>query len=452
MQLKDALRVQRGDVVAFVGAGGKTSALFRLAHELRAEGWRVLTTTTTRMAREEVLGAPLAVRLTRKVTPEMIRQWLSLYGLLFLYGVDQKRKGKIVGLHPDVIPELMDSVNSDAILVEADGARRLPLKVPHDHEPVIPADASLVVSVGGIDALGQPFDEEHIYNAARIQERYGFPEGELLIAPWMAVAMRDTELGLRNIPPGARVVTLLNKVPANGLTRARARRVAQLVLREERVDAVVLGEMRAQGQPVHEVQRRVAAIVLAAGTSSRMGRSKVLLPWDNRTVIEAVVSRVVNARLPEIVVVTGAEGDAVTRTVARLPVRTVCNPDYAEGEMLSSLQAGLRALPQGTAACLVVLGDQPALDPRVVTKVLMAYAEGRGEIVAPAYRGQRGHPILISSRFWPELLELEHGAPRDVIRRHPDALALVEVDTDSILSDIDTPEQYQRARRLAGLR
>ena len=96
MQLKDALHVQRGDVVAFVGAGGKTSALFRLAHELRAEGWRVLTTTTTRMAREE-LGAPLAVRLTRKVTPEMIRQWLSLYGLLFLYGVDQKRRGKIGG-------------------------------------------------------------------------------------------------------------------------------------------------------------------------------------------------------------------------------------------------------------------------------------------------------------------------------------------------------------------
>ena len=60
------------------------------------------------------------------------------------------------------------------------------------------------MSVGGIDALGQPFDEEHVYNATRIQERYGFPEGEPLLLPWMAVAMRDPELGLRNIPPGAR--------------------------------------------------------------------------------------------------------------------------------------------------------------------------------------------------------------------------------------------------------
>ena len=177
MRLRDALHIQRGDVVAFIGAGGKTSALFRAADELRAEGWRVLATTTTRMALDEVERAPLAVRLTPDVTSKMIRQWLNEHGFVLLYRYEDAEQHKVNGLPPEMIATLVDSVNSDVLLIEADGARRLPLKAPKDHEPVIPPDTSLVVVVAGMDVLGQPLDEDHVYNAARIQERYGFPEG-----------------------------------------------------------------------------------------------------------------------------------------------------------------------------------------------------------------------------------------------------------------------------------
>lgn len=452
MRLRDALHVQLGDVVAFIGAGGKTSALFRLADELSAEGWRVLVTTTTRMAADEALRAPLAARLTPSVTSDTIRTWLTKHRYVFLYSHEDTAAGKVVGLHPDMIAGLVDSVNSDVLLIEADGARRLPLKAPYDHEPVIPPDASLVVPVGGVDVLGRPLDDDHVYNAERIRERYGFPHGAEVIPPWMAVTLRDTELGLRGVPDKARVVALLNKVPAYGYDRRRAQRVAQLILRSPRVDAVALGSMQASGEPVHELQQRVAAVVLAAGLSSRMGQSKALLPWDRRTVIEVIVARLMAARLPEIVVVTGYRSSEVTGVLANLPAQTVVNPDYAQGEMLSSLQAGLRALPDSVAACLVVMGDQPALDGRVIGRVLEAYAERRGEIIVPVYRGERGHPVLISRRFWPELLALETGAPRDVLRRYPDQVATVEAETDSILRDIDTPEQYRLARYLAGLR
>jgi molybdenum cofactor cytidylyltransferase len=451
MRLREALRVQRGDVVAFVGAGGKTSALFRLADELRAEGWRVLGTTTTKMAAREVRRAPLAVRLGPRLKPADIRDWLDEHGFVFLYADQDVARQKIIGLHPNVIAELIDSVNSDALLIEADGARRLPLKAPFDHEPVIPPDASLVVPVAGLDVLGQPLDEEHVYNAARIQARYGFPDGGIVIPPWMAVTIRDEELGLRGIPPSARVVALLNKAPAEGHGRARARRVAQLVLRSPRIEAVALGAMQAPGEPVYERQQRVGAIVLAAGMSTRMGQTKALLPWDGRTVIEAIVSRLIVARFPEIVVVTGHRGQDVARALAKLPVQTAHNPNYAQGEMLSSLQVGLSALSEAMAACLVVMGDQPALDGRVIHRVLTAYAEGQGEMVMPVYQGQRGHPVLIDRRYWPELLALERGAPRDVINRYPDRVAEVPVDTDSVLRDIDTPEQYRRARFLSGL-
>ncbi len=451
MRLRETLRVQRGDVVAFIGAGGKTSALFRLAEELRDDDWRVLATTTTALNVHEIQRAPFAVKLLRRTKPTEIRAWLDQHGFVFLHAGEDWTRQHIIGFHPDVITELVDTVNSDVLLIEADGAGRLPLKAPYDHEPVIPADTSLVVPMAGMDALGQPLDDDHVYNAGRIQERYGFPEGGEVIPPWMALTIRDAELGMRGVPEKTRVVALLNKVVAEGYERERARRVAQMVLRSARIEAVALGEMKRAGDPVHEVQRRVGAVVLAAGMSARMGRSKVLLPWDGRTVIESIVARLVPARFHEIVVVTGYRGGDVARALKHLPVRTVHNPGYVAGEMVSSLQTGLRDLAPTTAACLVVLGDQPSLDGRVISRVLEAYATGQGNIVMPKYRGQRGHPVLFDRRFWPELLALETGAPRDVIHRHPDQLAIIEADTDSILRDIDTPEQYRQERRWAGL-
>jgi molybdenum cofactor cytidylyltransferase len=451
MRLREALRVQRGDVIAFVGAGGKTSALFRLADELRADGWRVLATTTTWIASHEIERVPLAARLTPDVTLKMIREWLNEHGFVLLYGHEDPEQHEIAGLHPVMIRELVDAVNSDVLLIEADGACSLPLKAPYDHEPVIPPDTSLVVPVVGIDVLGQPLDERHVYNAERIQARYGYPDGAEILPAWVAVTLRDPQLGLRGVPEKARVVALLNKVQANGYYRRRARRVAQLALHSTRIEAVALGAVQ-MAEPVFELQQRTGAVVLAAGLSSRMGQSKALLPWDGRTVIEAIVARLLAARLSEIVVVTGYRGAEVRRVLQKYPVQIIHNPGYVQGEMLSSLQMGLRVLPDSTAATMVVMGDQPSLDGRVIGRVLAAYAEGRGQIVIPVHRGERGHPVLIDRRYWRELLALENGAPRDVVRLYPEQTALVEVPSESILLDIDTPEQYRRARFLAGLR
>lgn len=183
MRLADALRVQRGDMVGFVGAGGKTSALFRLAHELQADGWRVIGTTTTRLARHEILNVPCALAVGAGMKPAVVRECLDAHGFVFLYSHVDSRRDKVIGLAPEALSRLMDAVNSDALLIEADGSRRLPLKAPRGNEPVLPTDVSLVVPVAGIDALGQPLDAEHVFNVERIIERYGFPEGEPLLPP-----------------------------------------------------------------------------------------------------------------------------------------------------------------------------------------------------------------------------------------------------------------------------
>ncbi len=448
MKLQRAFDVVPGDVVAFIGAGGKTSTLIGLGYELAEAGLRVLATTTTRIGADQLGLMPHALPLGRSAVE--VSAALGQHRFVFLY--DSLRLGKVYGPACEVIPKLLDSVDSDVMLIEADGARGLPLKAPRPHEPVIPPEATLVVPIASLAVLGQPLDEAHVYNAAAIDDRYGFGLGNRVKSPWVAQVLRDEELGLKGVPDRARVVAFLNQTPPHGYLRARARLIAQFILRAPRVQGAALGSVRGV-DPVYEVQRRVGAVVLAAGLSRRMGQPKVLLPWsDRKTILEHILEQLVLARVPHIVVVTGHRADEVESRAARLGVPTVRNPDFAAGEMLSSLKVGLQALPAQVSAALVVLGDQPRIQPRVIADVLTAYAEGAGHIVAPSYQMRRGHPILIDRRYWPEILSLPPGgAPRDVINRHSDQVAYVNVDTDSVLRDVDTPEDYQQERRRAGL-
>jgi molybdenum cofactor cytidylyltransferase len=448
MKLQAAFDIVPGDVVALVGAGGKTSTIVALGHELAEAGLRVLATTTTRIGVDQLDLMPFATTLERGTRHLSLA--LGENGFVFLHG--DIRKNKVHGPSPDALSRLLDSIDSDVMLIEADGSRGLPLKAPKAHEPVIPPETTLVIPMASLSVLGKPLDEEHVYNAAAIDDRYGFGLGNRVKSPWVAQVLRDEELGLRGIPDRARVVALLNQVPATGYLRARARMIAGFMLRSQRVKGVALGSVRG-ADPIHEVQRHVGAVVLAAGLSSRMGRPKVLLPWANdRAILDHILGQLALAKVESVTVVTGHRAGEVTAIANRAGAATVFNPDYATGEMLSSLKSGLAAQPPHISAVLVVLGDQPSLQARTIHHVLMAYAEGQGEIVAPSYNMRRGHPILIDRRYWPEIMALPpDGAPRDVIEQHKERIAYVTVHSDAVLRDVDTPEAYREERRRAGL-
>lgn len=438
----------RGEVIAFTGAGGKTSTLMNLGYELAEAGWRVMATTTTHLREDQLALVPHAATLSKGAGA--LSSALNDHRFVFLY--DEIRSGRVYGPPPEYISRLLDSVDSDVLLVEADSARGLPLKAPYDDEPIIPAETSLVVPMASISVLGQELDEDHVYNAQTIVERYGFLEGSRIKSPWLAQVLRDEELGLRGVPPRARIVALLNQTPHQGYLRARARLTARLILRSPRVQAVAIGAVRGS-DPIVEVQRSLGAVVLAAGMSSRMGQHKILLPWSGRkTIIEHIIEQLILSHIDHITVVTGHRSADVRMIAEKMGVQSVYNPHYRTGEMLSSLKVGLQAMPAHVSAALVVLGDQPRIQPRVVGQVTMAYAEGHGLIVAPRFQKRRGHPILIDRRFWQEMMTLpDGGAPRDVIEKHRDQVAHVTVDTDSVLKDVDTPEDYHQERRQAGL-
>ncbi len=186
----------------------------------------------------------------------------------------------------------------------------------------------------------------------------------------------------------------------------------------------------------------IGAVILAAGQSRRMGRNKMRLPYGMSTVLETIVTEVAACpAVADLVVVTGHESDQIAALLASSPARCVFNPAYARAEMLVSLQVGLRALPDAVQAALVVPGDHPRLRREVIQRVIDAHQPG--SIVVPSYQMKRGHPILIDRAWWAELLALpEMATLRGFIRAHEDHIRYVIVETDSVLKDVDTPEEY----------
>ncbi len=189
----------------------------------------------------------------------------------------------------------------------------------------------------------------------------------------------------------------------------------------------------------------ITAVVLAAGLSTRMGgHPKPLLRFGNQMVIERILAVLSECPIEETVVVTGHCRQAVERQLAGRRVRTVFNPSYSSGEMLGTIQIGLRAAHDSNAA-LIVLGDQPALEGSVVRAVIAAYRDGLGSVVIPSFQMQRGHPLLIGSEHWSGILELhETQTLRDYLRGIGSKIYHVQVNTASILRDMDTPAEYRQ--------
>lgn len=190
----------------------------------------------------------------------------------------------------------------------------------------------------------------------------------------------------------------------------------------------------------------ISAVVLAAGRSQRMGQPKMALPWGDSTVIGRVVQVLSQAGVNDIVVVTGGGSEAVHTALQSSSARLVHNPAYAEGEMLSSLQVGLAGLPDDWEAALVALGDQPQIQPQVVAGLLERYRLSHSVLVVPSYKMRRGHPWIVGRSLWPDIQALKPPQTlRDLLQAQAAQIDYLAVDTDSILADLDTPDDYQRA-------
>ncbi len=199
----------------------------------------------------------------------------------------------------------------------------------------------------------------------------------------------------------------------------------------------------------------IAALILAAGRSRRMGQPKMLLPWGETTVLGQVMATMRAAGAERIVVVTGSGREGVEALVEQFAqqggdVSTVYNERFDSGEMLSSVQVGLRHLAErepSAQATLIAPGDQPQVQERSVRRVVQAYRQQGASLVVPSFQHRRGHPWLAARPHWQEILCLKPPASlRDFLNRHADGICYVEVDDAGVLQDLDTPADYLKLR------
>ncbi len=186
------------------------------------------------------------------------------------------------------------------------------------------------------------------------------------------------------------------------------------------------------------------AIILAGGESKRMGEPKMLLPFGVKTIIEAVAESVVSSEVEGSLIVLGAEKQRIEEKIKDYGIKSVFNPDFQSG-MLSSVQCGFKAVPEGTRAVLVVLGDQPRISSSIINQLIEAFNKTGKGIVLPVFEGERGHPVIIDMKYREEV---ENVSPeiglRGTVYSHPEDILEVEVDAPSILGDIDDETDYKR--------
>ena len=189
----------------------------------------------------------------------------------------------------------------------------------------------------------------------------------------------------------------------------------------------------------------IAAIILAAGESKRMGQPKMLLPWGETTVLGQVISVLRSAGIEDVVAVTGGHREEVEAAAIHFGARVAFNTDYARDAMLSSVRCGLGSLKAEAEAALLCLGDQPQIRVGTVRRVCETFREGGSGLVVPSHAMRRGHPWLVARRLWEDVLNLR--APRslrDFLNAHAAGIEYVEIDDPGILEDLDTPEDYRK--------
>ena len=287
--------------------------------------------------------------------------------------------------------------------------------IEHFGMPVDPGNMLLLARLGATPVLGLP-------GCARSPKVNGFDWVLERLCAGLPVGRQD----IMRMGAGG----LLAEIPSRPLPRAAAS-PAPAAAPERQVPA----------------GPRVAALLLAAGRSSRMGSNKLLEPIDGTPMVVRTAQRLLSSHARPIVAVLGNQADRVEAALGKLPIERVRNPGFAEG-LSTSLKCGLAALPAELDGVIVCLGDMPLVAGRDIDRLIAAFnpLEGRA-IVVPTRRGKRGNPVLWASRFLPEMAELagDVGA-KHLIGEHADLVCEVEMDSDGVLVDIDTPDALAALR------
>jgi molybdenum cofactor cytidylyltransferase len=295
MNLSRALRIEHSSkIVSFVGAGGKTTALFQLAREIVNQS-SVVVTSTTHLGAWQIPLADHHIIATNLEVPGNF----PYAGVVLVTGEIENDRTKPV--NKATLDWLRDNAKSRNIplLIEADGSRQKPLKAPAAHEPPIPEFTDNVIVVAGLSALGKALTDEHVHRAEIFSQLTGLQINQTITPDAFTHMLIHPQGGLKNIPPDAQRIVLLNQADTPELQAIGGGMARELL---SHFDSVIVGSLESSRIQTFEC---TAGIILAAGESTRFGSPKQLLNWKGKSFVRQVAETALQAGLWPVVVVTG---------------------------------------------------------------------------------------------------------------------------------------------------
>lgn len=444
LTLARAFRMEPSSCVAFIGAGGKTTAIFKLARELQS---RVIVTATTHLGAWQI---QFADRYISTEADSLEESEDGFQGVLLITG---KLEGdRVKPINDELLIWLHHYCKSHSIplLIEADGSRQKPLKAWADHEPPIPEFADIVVHAAGLMGLGKPLTDEFVHRADAYSKFSRLENGEAISPNAIVRVLTHPEGGLRKIPKNARRIVMLNQADTPEL-QSTAHTMTQSLLSD--YQSVVVASLA--NEKLYAVHEPIAGIILAAGKSARFGEPKQLLGWKGQPFVRAVAQTALHAGLSPVIVVTGANSEQVEAVISDLDLIIARNGNWRSGQG-SSIREGILALTQpplslrdaspkfnGVGGVVFLLADQPQVSAAVIHALKEKHAEELHPIVAPMVSERRGNPVLFDHVTFPDLMDIKGDTGgRAVFYKH--RVEYLPWHDDSLLLDVDTPEQYQR--------
>jgi molybdenum cofactor cytidylyltransferase len=331
------------------------------------------------------------------------------------------------------------------LLIEADGSRQKPLKAPAAHEPPIPTFADIVVVVAGLSALDKPLNDEHVHRAGIFSQLSGLPLGSLVTPQAIVEVLSHPLGGLKNMPPNARRIALLNQADTPEAQSVGGRLAHELL---SHFDSVIVEALEHDNLQTFEP---CAGIILAAGESTRFGALKQLLDWKGKPFVRQVAETALKAGLEPVVVVTGFRAADVESTLTGLPVKIIHNSEYQQGQS-TSIRAGVQAVfPQGrrgVGAAVFLLADQPQIPVDVIRALVESHGQNMQAILAPlVLEDRRANPVLFDRDTFPDLMQLTGDVGgRGIFDKH--RVEYLPWHDDTLLLDVDKPQDYQRLKEL----
>lgn len=434
----------RKEIISFVGGGGKTSSLFKLAKELKAKNKKVLVTTTTKIFVPEAGDFDTLI-----ITPQPGVDILKpAEGTITVWGRNLLAKGeKLEGIEPVLIDSVFAAGSFDYLLVEADGAKQKPVKAPAAHEPVIPSFTNKTVGIIGLSALNKKVDTE-VFRNEIFKSICG--DSPILNLEQIFRLITHPEGLFKNTPEHSGKYLFLNQVEGEPLKKAAFILINMLDKAEFYLDGLIIGSLREEIFYQYPERKHVTGIIMAAGFSRRMGQQdKLLLKLDSGVLlIEKIIKEALASDLDEVILVY--QNPQVGEIGKKYGIKTFFNPEAVKGQSVS-VKIGVENAHSKTNGYMFIPGDMPFLDKKLINKLLFVFRNSNFPIIVPYYDKHPGMPAVFSAFLKPELLGItgDEGG-RSIIRKNSSWVKCVPIRESFKGLDIDTPEEFEKYTYLSG--